>query len=287
MKKVSLAVMVCAIVMSFGSCGAVEINKMEAETVKAAVIDRVTEPAADTPADSVNEITVSQPDSAAETTAAAPEAPAANAETGTKPAEETPADQNAPQIPQPVLQSPAQPAAVQTQPAHNEPTEQIIITNAQTQQREIVPDSDEEAPAGSDAEEDIPDNRQPAAEQQPVSEALPQVSGQGSCVNGLVNITAYGDPNTQTITLDITNNIDNSMKLFGIPTLVVDGYAVQLDPFANMNVPAQEIPAGVKGKITLNVPAEQIKSGTEIAGKIHSMSFQAIGSDTGFNITLD
>ena len=101
-------------------------------------------------------------------------------------------------------------------------------------------------------------------------------------MNNSVIINVTGDPNTGVITLDIENNSDNAVRLFNVPTLVVDDYSVALDPYANMTVMLNEVPANSKGLMALQAQPEQIKSGMRITGQLFSTN----STDKNFDITL-
>ena len=111
---------------------------------------------------------------------------------------------------------------------------------------------------------------------------LPTISGSGTTMNNSVIINVTGDPNTGVITLDIENNSDNAVRLFNVPTLVVDDYSVALDPYANMTVMLNEVPANSKGLMALQAQPEQIKSGMRITGQLFSTNF----TDKNFDIIL-
>ena len=111
---------------------------------------------------------------------------------------------------------------------------------------------------------------------------LPTISGSGTTMNNSVIINVTGDPNTGVVTLDIENNSDNAVRLFNVPTLVVDDYSVALDPYANMTVMLNEVPANSKGLMALQAQPEQIKSGMRITGQLFSTNF----TDKNFDITL-
>ena len=111
---------------------------------------------------------------------------------------------------------------------------------------------------------------------------LPTISGSGTTMNNSVIINVTGDPNTGVVTLDIENNSDNAVRLFNVPTLVVDDYSVALDPYANMTVMLNEVPANSKGLMALQAQPEQIKSGMRITGQLFSTNF----TDKNFDIIL-
>ena len=115
---------------------------------------------------------------------------------------------------------------------------------------------------------------------------LPTISGSGTTMNGSVIINVTGDPNTGVITLDIENNSDGALILFGLPTLVVDGYSVSLDNYVNMTVMSNEVPVNAKGLIELQAQPEQIKNGMRITGEVFSKNL-GYHPDKKFDITLN
>ena len=104
-------------------------------------------------------------------------------------------------------------------------------------------------------------------------------------MNNSVIINVTGDPNTGVITLNIENNSVGAVLLFGLPSLVVDGYSVALDPYANMTVMSNEVPANSKGLIELKAQPEQIKSGMRITGQLFSKDLSNF-ADKNLDITL-
>ena len=114
---------------------------------------------------------------------------------------------------------------------------------------------------------------------------LPTISGSGTTMNNSVIINVTGDPNTGVITLNIENNSVGAVLLFGLPSLVVDGYSVALDPYANMTVMSNEVPANSKGLIELKAQPEQIKSGMRITGQLFSKDLSNF-ADKNLDITL-
>lgn len=114
----------------------------------------------------------------------------------------------------------------------------------------------------------------------------PSIYGSAATMNDSVILNVTGDPNSGVITLDIENNSDGALILFGMPTLVVDGYSVSLDRFANISVMSNEVPANAKGLIELKAQPDQIKSGMRVTGKLFSKNLRDF-SDKGFDITLE
>ena len=88
-----------------------------------------------------------------------------------------------------------------------------------------------------------------------------------------------------TITLKIQNNSNLEMRTFGLPSLIIDGRSIALDPYANMSEYMVTIPAHSYAELTYYVDDAVFEDGGIITGQMHSMD-PTTNSDNTYRLEL-
>ena len=110
-----------------------------------------------------------------------------------------------------------------------------------------------------------------SAEENPVSETAFQ-SASDTCMDGGVTVTyAACDPGRNTVTLRIENHLDLAVSPFGLPTLIINGQSVSLNPYENMGISDDDILPGTYRDITYHVDEQLLREGGAISGELFIM----------------
>ena len=74
-----------------------------------------------------------------------------------------------------------------------------------------------------------------------------------------------------TIVIRLMNNTDKSVSTFGLPTLVVSGESIELDPFSNMSVANVDVASGSYSDITYHIDSRAFSEESEMSGELWCM----------------
>ena len=90
-----------------------------------------------------------------------------------------------------------------------------------------------------------------------------------TCMGGGVTVSYVGsDKGSNTVTLRIENNIDSNISLFGLPTQIINGQSISLNPYANMGLTREEILPDTYRDITFAVDTQLLDTGGTIQGEL-------------------
>ena len=88
-------------------------------------------------------------------------------------------------------------------------------------------------------------------------------------MGGGVTVSYVGsDKGSNTVTLRIENNIDSNISLFGLPTQIINGQSISLNPYANMGLTREEILPDTYRDITFAVDTQLLDTGGTIQGEL-------------------
>lgn len=144
-----------------------------------------------------------------------------------------------------------------------------VIAESEVSQTEVTsqsfPDQEDSAPGISAQGTDSGNSTVPASAQE-----TPSQPSTDTCMGGGVTVTYIGfDTGSNTVTLRIENNMDDNIALFGLPTQIINGQSVSLDPYANMSVTGgDEILPNTYRDITFTVDAQLLDAGGTIQGEL-------------------
>ena len=158
------------------------------------------------------------------------------------------------------------------------PTETQTETQSETETKPSGTESTTEQTTTTTVTEPVPETATTAA-----PAAKPFKASAKTC-GGKVSLSATADPKSGTITLIVDNQLNEEVRMAGLPTLIdADRFSNDLDPYKNMTVTMSSTAAGSKSKIELSADSSQLIKGFSLKGKLFCMGFFG---DTSYTLTF-
>ena len=158
------------------------------------------------------------------------------------------------------------------------PTETQTETQSETETKPSGTESTTEQTTTNTVTEPVPETATT-----PAPAAKPLKASAKTC-GGKVSLSATADPESGTITLVVDNQLNEEVRMAGLPTLIdADRFSNDLDPYKNMTVTMSSTAAGSKSKIVLSADSSQLIKGFSLKGKLFCMGFFG---DTSYTLTF-
>lgn len=160
------------------------------------------------------------------------------------------------------------------------PNETQTETQSETETKPSGTESTTEQTTTTTVTEPVPETTTATT---PAPAAKPLKASAKTC-GGKVSLSAIADPESGTITLVVDNQLNEEVRMAGLPTLIdADRFSNDLDPYKNMTVTMSSTAAGSKSKIELSADSSQLIKGFSLKGKLFCMGFFG---DTSYTLTF-
>ena len=169
---------------------------------------------------------------------------------------------------------------IASQQTSSVPTETQNGTQTESETKQSVTESTTEQTTTTTATEPVPENTTTTT---PAPAAKTLKASAKTC-GGKVSLSATADPESGTITLVVDNQLNEEVRMAGLPTLIdAERFSNDLDPYKNMTVTMSSTAAGSKSKIVLSADSNQLIKGFSLKGKLFCMGFFG---DTSYTLTF-